>query len=488
MKHAVVTCLTSMRDVDLYPITQRFMREYARRLGAGFKMSVGEDGKPHWENRFRAIREALDKYERVTYLDPWCIVRFDCPDLFGIVPEAKVGMFDEADLKPAEAMEHSVAELWNQSVIVCSRRHKNLFKVIEGVNDSTDWDTFNLDRRFNRTPRSSLMSGETMVDSFIINLEGVREIHSVARRFSSRFSDFEKNGVPKMYQRINIDAPPPLGDCVATEPVVRYIAQVVAPNAKITVRTAFPEVFEHLRRSRGDELFRTIPEDEEFGFGRRVELLRKMEGLSFNMMHPIDYASLSAFGGTLPDAHRAIELYATSLMMPLRNKILIHPGQTWKSRTFPVWFWQAVIDLLIDSGFEVAVIGKNLPGEYRGIVKGLDTSNCLDLVDKLSLSELISAIACSAMLISNDSSPIHISGAFEKPTIMINSCKQKDFIWPKRRSGLNITLGGHLKAAVPSIGLVKSTRLDECSDEELLGLLPSPESVVSEVVRFFRGG
>lgn len=468
MRLAVLSVATSVKELEIFRITKPFMEAYCRKNGFNFVPIEIDGARPEL-----SLTILLRTFDRVLYLAPWMLVRFDCPDIFKIVPEHLIGQFDESDCYPKKRALSGEDRIYNGDVIVA------------GQGSPKDTEIFPLPHRFNRLPITVAMTGEWFPDSYIANCKELspEKLQEVARMFEKCVT----SGVPPMPKRINIDMPGALGDCVAMEPIVRYINNVLEPEAKVTVRTAFPEVFEHLISSwRGSE-FRVISEAEDPGLGFKIDLARERPGESFNMMHPLDYGALNAFGGTVPKEHRNIHLRSDlSYSIPyVSDSILIHPGRTWQSRTFPASWWQNVIDELLKDGHKLAIIGKDIAGGTRGTVEGLDVSRCDDLRNTLNLKQLINVIFSARMLITNDSSPVHISGASQTPTILINSCKHADFIWPRRSKHLNITLGRPIAASTPRIGLVNSTRLDTCEPSELEGNLPKAWEVAGEVRAYF---
>jgi hypothetical protein len=56
----------------------------------------------------------------------------------------------------------------------------------------------------------------------------------------------------------------------------------------------------------------------------------------------------------------------------------------------------------------------------------------VDLRERLSLVQLFALLDLAGTLLSNDSAPIHIAGAFENRIILIPSCKHPDHILPYR--------------------------------------------------------
>ena len=111
--------------------------------------------------------------------------------------------------------------------------------------------------------------------------------------------------------------------------------------------------------------------------------------------------------------------------------VLIHPGRGWETKTFPKEWWEKVITGVRSVGCKVALIGKEVNSEH-GYVK-TDVEVDADFRDKLSIKGLIALIAKSQLLITNDSVPVHIAGAFDTKIILIPSCKHPDRILPYRK-------------------------------------------------------
>lgn len=57
----------------------------------------------------------------------------------------------------------------------------------------------------------------------------------------------------------------------------------------------------------------------------------------------------------------------------------------------------------------------------------------IDTRNLLSLDALIALISQAPVLLSNDSAPVHIAGAFDHEIILIPTCKHPDHILPYRR-------------------------------------------------------
>lgn len=94
--------------------------------------------------------------------------------------------------------------------------------------------------------------------------------------------------------------------------------------------------------------------------------------------------------------------------------ITIAAGSKWKTKQWPVQYFNEVIDVLSknDNLKVITVGGKdelNIP---------LHTENVIDLRGKTTLLDLAEVLKRSDIVLTNDSSPIHIASAFKKPRII----------------------------------------------------------------------
>jgi lipopolysaccharide biosynthesis glycosyltransferase len=147
MKLAVVTLVLGDRFKELAKVTHPSLQSYAGRIGADFVVITDQriSKFPHFE-KFR-LYDILAEYNRVIFLDTDTIVRHDCPNLFDIVPQDRVGMYGEGFMANEQeqavhrrVMEQSLheyynapppaewnREFYNTGVIVASQCHKDLF-------------------------------------------------------------------------------------------------------------------------------------------------------------------------------------------------------------------------------------------------------------------------------------------------------------------------------------------------------------------------
>ncbi|GIG90874.1 glycosyltransferase family 9 protein [Plantactinospora endophytica] len=104
---------------------------------------------------------------------------------------------------------------------------------------------------------------------------------------------------------------------------------------------------------------------------------------------------------------------------PDRPRIALHPGASDPRRRWPADRFAAVADHLVDEGYEVLVTGipdeRNLAEQVVAAARRPVRS----VVGELSLSGLIGLYAGCAVVVANDTGPVHVAAALDTPTVGI---------------------------------------------------------------------
>lgn len=447
-------------------LTVPFIKNYADKIGADFLL-INEFNEKYITQKWNKfyISELLNQYKRIIYLDIDIIIRKDCPNLFEIVPENCLGMFNEgryvaryefleqASEYYGEPLKKWNGKFYNSGVMVISRIHKQLFRMPKGIdfvetdqpyinlrilNDKIEM--FDLDYRFNRMDILDSICGISRLDSYIIHYAGAPE-NQIFNVLENDIIQWEKDYPEYEYKRnILISVTAGMGDQLCSEPAIRYV-QKIYPDDNIFVVSHFPRLFEHLSvpvfnydewNGLNDAVLTmyTCPEDEQ-----------SEHKLSHVLFHPTDFASMSMIKRTIPNIEKTINLkinvddvaYVFSLLKdknPNKPTVLVHAGKWWPSKTLPQDWWQEIIDKLSEK-LTVVLIGKTIDKDQGYLPLQLPKDG-YDLRDLTSLGELIALISLSNCLLTNDSSPLHIAGAFENWIVTIPTCKHPDHILPFR--------------------------------------------------------
>jgi ADP-heptose:LPS heptosyltransferase len=538
---AVVTVAIGDAYAAILDLSSRTMQHYARKIGADFVPItdmgiVGRNGfSPHWA-KFN-LYELFKTYSRIIYFDSDIIVREDCPDLFEMVPDTKIGAFNEGAFAPRFPILKSASEVYNISlkdpknyvgtyfntgVMVLSRKFRNLFhppqEHIEFEGDYGEQTFLNLRMQamgidvqdigfqFNRMTLMDKATGYDRLGSYILHYAGCPDPRTLMMVMSKDLSEWTNDAPNFDYKhRILVNCAGGLGDQIAAEPAIRFMKRNIYPNDIMYVRTPFKEVLDHLegeiefvtgKTNVGDKAvadFRTSPVEED----KSDEIPRF---LSHPLIHPTDFASLALFRYQLPDKDKRIQLnvpqWAIDEVLGLidaddiPNTVLIHPGKGWPSKTFPKEWWGSIIEGLMAEGKKVAIIGKYL-SDLQGY-EDLDCpEGCYDLRDMLTMKGMFAAIKLAPVLVTNDSAPLHAAGAFDNWIIMIPTCKHPDYLapyrdpnnkWYKAKALYKKLTCSEIDTAPTAYGQSNRIATIDVVQGDILDYLPEPEDVVSAVI------
>lgn len=79
------------RIKNITDLTHPILKKYAEKCGADFMILDGTEEPPMHHFRILKCYDLLNDYDRILHLDSDMIVKNNCPNLFDIVPEDKIG-------------------------------------------------------------------------------------------------------------------------------------------------------------------------------------------------------------------------------------------------------------------------------------------------------------------------------------------------------------------------------------------------------------
>lgn len=523
MKKAVAVFCYGEKFTQIGQLTLPSIKAYAQKIGAEFVL-LDENLYPHSKYVKFHVSKLLNKYHRIAMIDADIIIRPDCPDIFEVVPENEIGLFNEgAWIDHSEEFketckDHSISvgewkrQFYNLGVIVASRRHKFIFEIPDReVRDvaafiaakiaaSENIKVHELNYKFNRTQFIDKLIGEHRRASYMVHYSGSDRIppHVLQKLITDDLTDWASKTEFNYPLNILVKTHGGLGDEICAEPVVRYMVEKVYKNANIVVATWFPKVFQHLPVKIVDILDFKLENDTPYYL---METLVSPDNLAWkfmsaNLMSATDFISQMCLRAILPDADKDIkmkidfedleEVFKATGPIDLTKLVLVHPGLGWPSKSFPKEWWDKVVSELIESGHKVAIIGKTLSDE-QGTIPVDVPEGVLDLRNLLSLGGLIALISQASVLVSNDSSPIHIAGAFDNHIILIPTCKHPDHVVPMRK-GIRYykTVNLYKKLLCEQIDSTPTQIHGQTIDKvpgSIYEYLPEPAEVVSAVQR-----
>lgn len=475
MRTLVLTIAIGKDYQHVGEISHPTMKAYADKIGADFLViteTTFTENLPHWEKL--SIFDLLTKYDRILYLDTDILVREDTPNVFEGIPSDMLGAYNEGRFAPdriaslvsaAEQFDHKKVPIdmftyYNTGVLVLARKHRILFKRPPKIFNTGyyEQDYINLQiiinkvkvkelpHRFNRMTIADRITGMSRMDSYFIHYAGCPDITLMENTMKQDLSQWEKEAPEYNFKKnIVVSVGGGLGDQVDTEPLIRYMKEVLYPNSKITVMCHWPEVFAHLEVDTMDNndrrFFDKLPHFMYLETMPNEESNDVWKIVTHPLCHTLEFTALSSIHRVIPNNYREIKMAMTFEGIEEVNTIgnfseylLVHPGRFWETKTFPKEWWDKVISGLNDAGVKIAVVGKHI-SEEQGYVDVDIPEGVVDLRDLLSMEGFIAAIGQCRGVLSNDSAPIHIAGAFNPWIFLIATCKHEDYILPYRKGG-----------------------------------------------------
>lgn len=475
MNKAIITIVNGEKYEKIWQRTEPYFIRYSEKCDAElivFKEYENMDlPSAHWL-KFGIYNLLKKEFDRIAFIDADIIIRDDCPSLFDIVPEDHFGIFDEGEYTPRAMCIHEVRKVynvdikkWNGStyyntgVFVASRGHRFIFKVTEEIKplrnsfgeqtylnmkimSNPQVKVFNLPYQFNRMSIMDRLTGMTRLDSYIIHYAGDGE--KLFEKMDRDIKRWQEDGPEYKYRKkIFIWSLGGLGDQIASEPVIRYIKKKVYPKDDVYVMCKEDYLYKHIEDI---HLSKGYPEGE-FDAVHEMNLHQTPwdqfgKLCPFSYTHTIDWASLATIGRQLPDKDKQIRLTyepehlqeSLDVTDNLEDLVLVHPGVGWAMKTFPVEWWQKIIDDLDDLGLRVGIIGKHV-NDAHNVLDVKCPPNGVDFRNKHSVQGLIALISKAKIIVTNDSSPLWIAGAFNNYIVLIPTCKHQDLILPYRNGG-----------------------------------------------------
>lgn len=291
-----------------------------------------------------------------------------------------------------------------------------------------------------------------------------------------------------------------LGDQICAEPTLRYALKAFK-DYKVTLASPIPELFEHLEFHEVIDTKKVLPVEDNYLVFNTItppdDSNLVWQFFSHCLVNCVDFASMCALRLQLPVKDREIFLTGTPPKNPTiaggipRHFVFVHAGRHWSSKTFPADWWNQVLCRLVRKNLIPVLIGADTD-DNRGTVD-VDANDCIDLRNKLSAAETIYLLQRANILITNDSSPLHMAASTD-PDFRANTgfchigyvatCKHPDYIthwrkgeWQFRET--NFGLGGIWDVISNTPNQDQEITVEHVDEPLLRSWLPSPESLAA---------
>lgn len=285
-----------------------------------------------------------------------------------------------------------------------------------------------------------------------------------------------------------------LGDIICAEPAVRYALKHFK-GQKFSLATLYPGLFQHLTFDKVYDLTEATDgavKSSSFLIYENTDTSNELaaEFICHPLMHGIDYASMYMWRMILPKEDREMllvpsqqELDLAAALIDIANDIIIHPGKTWQSRTMPKKFWDKIIAGVVKAGKRPVIIGGSVDNGRASTID-VDATGALDVRNKLSIMETVAVLQRAKVLLTNDSSPLHMATTGEAWIGFFSTVKHPDHlltyrhnVWAWRMQ--NLALGGVYETLDACPNKQHSVSVSEVDVLDLLRWLPQPEEVVA---------
>ena len=239
-----------------------------------------------------------------------------------------------------------------------------------------------------------------------------------------------------------------MGDLICATPTIKKLSEIY--QSPITVISTHPYLFDNCPYVDESLRFDDYTEEqlsEKYDLHKTFFLLGKQDSRGVEFKHAMcDIRQFHAkdLGFMLTPNELTCEYFPKSdesclseFNLPERY-VVIHPAQSWSSRTWSKYNWQALCISLEDAGIPVISIGKDAREEsdFSGTtlkpVFKLDIKNGLDLSNKTTLDQSWHILNKSTCVITMDSGILHLAGTTDTHILQLGSSIKPEYRAPYR--------------------------------------------------------
>lgn len=233
-----------------------------------------------------------------------------------------------------------------------------------------------------------------------------------------------------------------IGDCICAEPAIRWGINNFAGH-RLSVLSPFPGLYQHLNLKEVINWQGAVHNlsDRFFVFDslHDYESLAN-EFLTHHMTQCVDYSALALWRCQIPMKDKCIQLVPSdednqkmSAIIDVKRDIVVHPGRSWQSKTFPVEWWNSVLKEILNHGGRPVLVG-GTPQDKMGTVD-VDATNFLDLRGKNTIMQSVACCQMTRVTLCSDSSVLHMAASGSAYIGFISTVKHPETITHYRNGG-----------------------------------------------------
>jgi heptosyltransferase-3 len=188
---------------------------------------------------------------------------------------------------------------------------------------------------------------------------------------------------------------------------------------------------------------------------------------------------------TTADEERGADRVLRQAQFGLKDRIaIVHPGTSENVilRRWPESHFARVADYLVQQGFRVLLTGIPAEAEIVARVERHMTERAFNAVGQLSLGELLALLKRVALVISNDTGPIHLAAAQGAPVIGLYGPNIPVLYGPRSQHGIAFYLGLPCSPCITNF----NEKGSDCQDNICMRLMTA-EQVIASLSRILEG-
>jgi SAM-dependent methyltransferase len=261
---------------------------------------------------------------------------------------------------------------------------------------------------------------KTIPSGVVEELKGTQPLRNTAPQLDNLGTGVSK-GVPPN-DNILLRRKGAMGDVIMTTPVAARLRHLLGPDAIINIETGQLGVYIDNPHVNGVN----VPEPAG-GYQRVIDLDLAYERRP--RMHAIDAFMLEAFADARWPAKQAY-IHKASIAelpsLPWHRAVALHAAVTSRNRTFPRFFWEAVLDGIKSAGLIPVTLGA------RGDYSWPEMEGIVDLTHKLSIQQVASVIDSCSCFISGDTGLLQVAGSTATPIVGLYTSVRPEYRMPWR--------------------------------------------------------
>jgi len=123
----------------------------------------------------------------------------------------------------------------------------------------------------------------------------------------------------------------------------------------------------------------------------------------------------------LPERPEVLAAMRNKWPLAVSRWIILSPGARWSNKRWPAESFARLVTLLASShpDFRFAMLGATEDKPLAETILRANPEKCLDLTGKTSLPEMVEWIRLSELTVTNDTGPMHVAAALNKPVVAL---------------------------------------------------------------------